>query len=559
MVVFKKYYKFLISSLFIWSAFLGVAQNKTIDTLQQKTLQELFDLYENTIDRDEKIKFINAFIKVAKNKKIKKRIVAGYYILSGLYDDERVLKYSDSIINLTANNSLKYYPSWAYISKAYYYQDKYQYDYAIDNYLLAIKFARKHKNNSLIVKINYSIGALKRKLQMYGEATALLKENLNYSKENNLPEHNLISTVELSNIYIESKKIDSAEVYIEQGKKLSLKLKDTLMYRHLKINSGIVEYHKGNYGLAIELLVKQVSYFKKKRLNNYLIYIHFYTGKSFDKIKNYKRMLSLYKSVDSLFQLDKPIFPFIREAYEVLISKYKKNEDFKKQLFYINRLMKFDSIINYNNGYVDRKIYKEYDIPKLKSEKETVIKQMKKNKDFYYFTIATFSLTLIIILTLFIYQNNRRRRYKRKFEEILLEKKNAFKIEKPTHQLNAPKEIELDILKRLLIFEQQQQFLNNAITLNGLAKKLKTNTSYLSRVINYHKNNSFPNYINELRINYTVEELKTNTTFQKFTIKAIAESVGFNNSESFDKAFYKLKGIKPFYFLREIQKMDTKN
>ena len=44
---------------------------------------------------------------------------------------------------------------------------------------------------------------------------------------------------------------------------------------------------------------------------------------------------------------------------------------------------------------------------------------------------------------------------------------------------------------------------------------------------------NFSQYLNELRINYIVEELKTNRIIRKHTIAAIADDLGYNNSESF--------------------------
>ena len=96
-------------------------------------------------------------------------------------------------------------------------------------------------------------------------------------------------------------------------------------------------------------------------------------------------------------------------------------------------------------------------------------------------------------------------------------------------------------------------------TLRSLAKDFNTNTNYLSKIINHNKNSSFSNYINSLRIEHIIEILKTNSSIRKYTIKAIADEAGFSNSESFSKAFYKSKGIKPSYFIREMDKIKGNN
>ena len=118
-------------------------------------------------------------------------------------------------------------------------------------------------------------------------------------------------------------------------------------------------------------------------------------------------------------------------------------------------------------------------------------------------------------------------------------------------------EISQEIINGILLglqqFENQQKYLSLNLSLNSLAKELETNSNYLSKVINHYKKLSFSNYLNLLRVNYFIDLAKREPNIRKFTIKAIANEVGFSNSESFSKAFYKHKGIKPSYFLKELE------
>jgi YesN/AraC family two-component response regulator len=111
-----------------------------------------------------------------------------------------------------------------------------------------------------------------------------------------------------------------------------------------------------------------------------------------------------------------------------------------------------------------------------------------------------------------------------------------------------------DILDGLESFEKNHGYLSRKITLSTLSKKLGTNPNYLSKVINHYKKSSFTKYLNTLRVEHSIEQLKTNSTYRKYTIKAIAEEVGFNNVQAFAKAFYNSKGINPSYFLKELKK-----
>ncbi|NAS32159.1 helix-turn-helix domain-containing protein [Flavobacteriaceae bacterium R38] len=48
-----------------------------------------------------------------------------------------------------------------------------------------------------------------------------------------------------------------------------------------------------------------------------------------------------------------------------------------------------------------------------------------------------------------------------------------------------------------------------------------------------------------IRVEYAINQLKTNPKFCLYSVKGIAKEAGFNSQESFSKAFYKNTGIYP--------------
>lgn len=121
-----------------------------------------------------------------------------------------------------------------------------------------------------------------------------------------------------------------------------------------------------------------------------------------------------------------------------------------------------------------------------------------------------------------------------------------------------PKNILEDLGNQLSLFEKNKDFLQKNITVDALAKKMGTNRDYLSKAVNEIKDKNFSQYINELRINYIVEELRNNEKLRKFTISAIADEIGFNNSESFSNAFKKVTGTLPSYYIKRLNKKEIK-
>ena len=116
------------------------------------------------------------------------------------------------------------------------------------------------------------------------------------------------------------------------------------------------------------------------------------------------------------------------------------------------------------------------------------------------------------------------------------------------------KEKLLELTEKLLDFEQQQGFLDKDVTLATLAKTMNTNTRYLSKAVNSVKKQSFANYLNNLRIDYAVQQLKEDEATRKLTVPALAEMFGFNNTRSFSDAFEKVTDMKPMSYISQIKK-----
>lgn len=77
-------------------------------------------------------------------------------------------------------------------------------------------------------------------------------------------------------------------------------------------------------------------------------------------------------------------------------------------------------------------------------------------------------------------------------------------------EMNISNDIVTRIIDKINIFEQDKIYLECHITLMSMAKNIETNSTYLSKVINTIKHKSFTNYINDLRIEHAVEQLKIN-------------------------------------------------
>ena len=162
-----------------------------------------------------------------------------------------------------------------------------------------------------------------------------------------------------------------------------------------------------------------------------------------------------------------------------------------------------------------------------------------------------------------MFRNYRKQKaYKLKYEELIAKtKEKEILQEQPievtkeeTDDLDINQEIIEKILNGLETFENKDGFLNAGINQSALAEDLNTNTSYLSKVINHYKGKNFNSYLNELRVNHAVSLLKNSSVHRRYTIKALAQELGFSNPRSFSDAFFSQTGIKPSYFIKQLEK-----
>ncbi|WP_298423767.1 helix-turn-helix domain-containing protein [uncultured Kordia sp.] len=185
---------------------------------------------------------------------------------------------------------------------------------------------------------------------------------------------------------------------------------------------------------------------------------------------------------------------------------------------------------------------------------------LEKQQEFeiHVYVLAAIIVVLILVFGLLCFLNKKGEIRLQKIMRLLESQQVTSKETSDTndHQLDIDPAIVATILQELKQFEKERGFLLSKITLHEFAKELQTNTKYLSKIINTHKLKSFRNYINDLRIQYSIEKLKGSSNFKKYTVKAMAKEAGFASANSFSKAFQKKTGETVSSFLK--QQTDSK-
>ena len=112
-----------------------------------------------------------------------------------------------------------------------------------------------------------------------------------------------------------------------------------------------------------------------------------------------------------------------------------------------------------------------------------------------------------------------------------------------------PESTKQDLLKKLERFEASQQFTDRHISIAVVAGKMKTNVKYLSYIINNYRNKDFNGYINELRINYIISKMETDSRYLNYKISYLAEECGFATHSQFTTVFKNVTGLSPSAFM----------
>ncbi|GGX26304.1 hypothetical protein GCM10007384_29330 [Aquimarina muelleri] len=120
-------------------------------------------------------------------------------------------------------------------------------------------------------------------------------------------------------------------------------------------------------------------------------------------------------------------------------------------------------------------------------------------------------------------------------------------------QIQIAKEIIENILIKFEKFEKEERYLKGKVTLGLLAKKWKTNSKYLSHIVNTHKGKSFTQYVNDLRIAYFKKRIIVDEEFRNYTLKAMAKELGYTSTGTFVNAFYKKERIKLFDYIQKVR------
>ncbi|WP_312823018.1 AraC family transcriptional regulator [Epilithonimonas sp.] len=557
---------------FIFFLVTGFVFSKDKDPKSYDYYRAKYEIFKENDDRA--FLYLNPYIKKAKKENNPDELFQAYKdAVFYTKSINRKLQYADSCIDAAYKSKHDDRISASYVMRGgIYYSKLKKYRPALDEYLMAYKYAKNSSDLYLKNKIAYHLGVIKNYLGYHEEAIELFKNSVRYfetevnttnSKFANEIYNNqkgylnslhqmIVSYRHLKN----TKKVDSLT---DIGLLKTFNNKDFLLERGYFLKSrGISEFNNNKYLAAIENLDQSLKLMRDDFA--WMSVDYFYIGKSYLALNNEDLAITNFKKIDSIFNKQEFLLPELRENYELLINHYKKKKDSEKQLYYTTQLLKADSIISKDFASLSLKIHREYDTNTLIEEKG----RLETANTWGIYMIFGLLITATILVYVLFKRHKKGKETLDKYhilQEKLLTDNYIARLEKPTpiaNQENSEDKkpqitetIKKDLLLKLRKFEEKKQFNQKGLTIHKLAIQFETNSNYLSHVINEQKGMNFNRYLGDLRIRHITYLLFEKNIYLNYTIDSLAKECGIASRQNFSDLFFEINGIRPTDFIRK--------
>lgn len=247
-------------------------------------------------------------------------------------------------------------------------------------------------------------------------------------------------------------------------------------------------------------------------------------------------------------------------AYSNLAEAYERLKNPKEQAKYTKLYATLNDSLN---KVTKKEVNQQFEKLVMDAEK-------KYNSSLKTILIIICSLILVLAYLIWSYWRKKNRIIHKKYEA-LTSKINTEKINQDLAEFSEDSELKTTtnitdettrvLIQKLMKFEKSQKYLRKDISRSWLAIHLNTNTKYLTEIIKIRSNNTFTNYIHNLRINYITRRLVEDPVYREYKIEYLAEECGYSSRQVFIAAFKKETGLTPSYFIENLKKksLDDKN
>lgn len=307
-----------------------------------------------------------------------------------------------------------------------------------------------------------------------------------------------------------------------------------------------------------------------------------------DQYINHTIIIAFYKMVKGMYAAE------INEYDQAAINFDEALDNAKRNNLNLERMKILQERTNYNfdRFSVRKKLIKEYNelevlrrkqagkiIGQEVDDKNTIIRKKERHQ---MILVSIFLISLLAIFILIKVFAAKRKMADKRFNHILLQMKenslernedntSPLSISQPEEKDKTLKDAELtveskkksdkkilsdkkemDLLKKLEDFEAGKEFLNNNYSISSMATQFETNSKYINFILQKHRNKTFSDYINSLRILYITRLLYEETEYRNYKISYLSEICGYSSHSRFTSVFKTETGLSPSDFINKI-------
>lgn len=370
---------------------------------------------------------------------------------------------------------------------------------------------------------------------------------------------------DLGLLRIKQKRYAEAEEYFTKSKNFvfskKLQHSDSLRLTYIFWKLAEVNFLRNNYIDAENFYQKAMNFAERYNQLSELAGINIVKGKLLFATGKYDSALVFLKKAEK-YESISPDVEHKTELYQTFSNTYKALNDNKNAYYYFELLRNAektaDSLFdraNYMTLYAENN-YENYldEISDYKSKQIVMI---------------IFIILILSSLTVFTFFYIKLRTANKKVVQKNIELVKGYHTGNGSDEINVNNHVNSnsdtsiatlgeDLCNQIIeklenLMKTEKIFLKPEISLEELAVRLETNRAYLSRAINSKYKMNFNNYINASRIKEAIKFI-SNGDLKTFTLEGIAQTVGFNNRVSFNKAFHKYTGVTPSFFIKNAEK-----
>lgn len=517
------------------------------DTLKDVPLPRIMDIIYRQRDSSDAIALSDYLTERARLEKDSSVVSWGHYGNYLYRSHPNNLPYLDSLVHSTKglNNTEEIFALTT--NGDHYFYDNNDFTKALAFYLKARRLSIETNDDYYIKATTSALASIKFMAGDFSEALALYHHYAQLG-----PEDSLGLYFNLANCHYELNNSDSLSYYSNIGIQEALEKKDTLNYGSLLRLNGVSHYMRGNLKRALDSLQKSRS-LSVDTIN--LGSSYYYTALAHEALGNADSALHYFKEISSMDQEPEIYFPQIKSVYLRLYENAKRMDQNGEQLAYIEKFMVADSILGSKSKGLISRVDTDYDLPLLMERRNRLHTAQATKRNLTY-SIIGLSVLFIASVIFFL---RRSLQQKKRLKEAIGNPGNYLRTiygPKPVEgqkRSTLSAELNEQFDRFLQKFEENERFLDPAMSLQQLSSAAHTNNAYLSNYLNTYKG-GYSDYMNGLRARYAFGAMVNDPKISIYTLDHIAKLYGFTSLRAFNRAFEKFLKIKPRDYLAEIKR-----